>query len=547
MTSGSFVIPVPRARGLPILEEPPPVVPGLIDYPKIWAVRHGSRCYTEDNLDGVAEREHLSKFHGVSLGMYSGGPWDRGDSGYLSRAEVAAEIKAFNPDCVLTDYTDLMETGLTSDTGVKCSSEQGPGGLDWWIYKDADDGINDANRVTTFGTSYNTNITHYVTPDSNGQRLPQWFADKQIAEKFVPHLAPGGIGVGPNGMNLYVDVYDIRPRTSVTDMDGDGRRDNARSFYDPEIESHMIGKLDQFGNPEDPRGYSVEKAQAWRAGQRDYVLEIKAVYPDILFIANLVTWPRESLSFTPTFNLPFEYVDIAHGGQLEGMSLYQPVGGNSFPFSGVLSDGTVKPGSSFGSFQRCMGMYYVTMDYCVDPKYVMTDFHISALPENEISIETGTDRTLQNNTIKNRSPAPGSGTPFHLMRWGLTMTLMNNGFFNNNVKRGYSGASHYDEFGTTNSNTTGLNKGYLRQPVDPPPTSPDPSDPDLWWRKFEGGWAIANASHTRTITVPLSVFGGAGNGIRINGFQDPNHNDGTVVTGPFQLGPIDGIIILENN
>lgn len=541
MTDGSFTIPVPRAEGLPLpVQAPPPDDPGggAIEFPRVWAVAIGSRVYAENNADGERQRDHLSRFNGITLGMFSGGPWDSANpTSHLSRSDIVADFKARNPDIVLTDYTNVMEAGLGGRSSGKLYGEVGPNGIcDWWAYRDVDLGCGDANKFQTFPGPYNTNLTDFVTPDSQGRRYPQYYGDRIITEL----LAPVALGVGRQGINIYIDVADIRPRTNSTDYNGDGTSDNARRFYDDNTPSHV--NADQnYTAAQKALGRSI--AAAWRLGARRYTERVRDTYPDCIVICNIVTWPRETNQIPKQFILPPELIGWCQGGQIEGQSVLGDAD-TGFPFSGVLADGTPKPASTFGTWIRAYAMYVSMMDDIEEPKLVNNDFHIELTPEIGISLETGTDESLEGRLIRNFEP---TGGPWHLYRWGLCTTLLHNGYFQNTVRRGYSQSILGDETGLRNTSVTGLRKGFLGLPIDAPQLSARFGNQphQMWWREFDNGWAIVNTSHTNTLTFPISAVGGAGQVRRIEGVYDPSWNNGQPQNTDLSIPPIDGIILLK--
>jgi len=503
-----------------------------LDYPRFGSVRIGERVYAEDNTEGETERAAIALGDVVWLGLFSDGPWDNSpNAAHLSRSDIIDDLKTRNPDLIIFDYTDVGETSLTSDTGAYALTQTGPGGTDWFTYADADN--YPEGRVSTYPNSYNVNITTYVTPDGSGKRYPEVYGDYK--QGF--HIDPVAAGVGVNGVNIYNDVMDIRPRTNSTDINGDGTKDNARSYYDPENEDHVA----QQG------GLSVTISQAWRQGQANFVQQLIDDNSGILIAANLTTWSREYVS-TNEADAPAmlsEYVNLVHGGHCEGQSLPE----TGYPFSGVYADGNSKPGDQFGKWQRAHNSYTYCLDNCItlegnDAPFVLNEWHVELSPSSGSLPDSPEGRQIY-------TTYPTGGA-FNLVRWGLCSTLMENGYHavatvNPGSSSGnYSSTPQFDEYGTANTGTTGLSKGWLGQPIDPPQRSPWYGD--IYKREFDNGLVLLHIEHddsTSDHNINVTGEGGIGAGVwkRIDGVQDDTWNDGSTINADFTIPPIDGIIL----
>lgn len=101
-------------------------------------------------------------------------------------SSVLKAIKAKNTNILLAQYTLLNEViypyydmSVFADIYNKVSTERGPGGRgDWWI-RDAS-----GNIIGVYSNSRSINITEFVTPDSSGNRYPEWLAQRNYGAFF---------------------------------------------------------------------------------------------------------------------------------------------------------------------------------------------------------------------------------------------------------------------------------------------------------------------------------------------------------------------------
>jgi len=161
---------------------------------------------------------------------------------------------------------------------------------------------------------------------------------------------------------------------------------------------------------------------------------------------------------------------------------------------------------------------------------------------------------------------------YRRMRYGLTSTLMNDGYF---AYRPFALATvWYDEYsvdletGWTTQETAEPNDfgeeddaavGYLGRPLGGAQSSVTERSPDVitlesavsdlgfelyqqvWQREFQGGLVIVNPTNDWQEVRSL----GSGKYRRILGIQDLSHNNGEVVEGSLSLQPRDGIILVR--
>ncbi len=149
-------------------------------------------------------------------------------------------------------------------------------------------------------------------------------------------------------------------------------------------------------------------------------------------------------------------------------------------------------------------------------------------------VESGVAYTPINmiNVNTDNTGGQGSQTDYQSVRFGLTTTLLGDGYFSYDEST-YNHASlwSYDEFDAF----LGAPKSNLQNVYNPQQTS---IDQGVWLREFEEGQVIVNAT-TETKTIRLD-----GEFEKLHGTQDPEVNDGSIVyevTIPSQ----DGIILLR--
>jgi hypothetical protein len=138
----------------------------------------GMLISSPQNYDDPAFQQQIARLDLAILNMYN--HWTGAGS---SPSAAVNAIKALNPNILLGNYTIMTEVpSLDSDVSTanlraKVSAEKGPGGVgDWWAY------TADGQHTSHFGRdTWDTNLTLLTTPDSNGDRWPQWLAKRDNA------------------------------------------------------------------------------------------------------------------------------------------------------------------------------------------------------------------------------------------------------------------------------------------------------------------------------------------------------------------------------
>lgn len=199
---------------------------------------------------------------------------DHNVDGY-SIADITSYLKSRNPDVKLLQYVIINEVSQTSisfqEIRDKVSREKGAGGRgDWYARNAAGD------HVWEWPGTWMLNFSDYSTPDSNGQRLPQWLAD-WFSEKYFE--------VGGQWDGFFIDVMNIEPQKDYDwDLDGDN---DSRS--DPVI---------------------VDK---YTAGQMAFHDRFMQRYPQFIGMGNIADW------FVASNPLPERYRKTVNG-LIEGIA-----------------------------------------------------------------------------------------------------------------------------------------------------------------------------------------------------------------------------------
>ncbi|PJE77273.1 hypothetical protein COV05_00270 [Candidatus Uhrbacteria bacterium CG10_big_fil_rev_8_21_14_0_10_48_16] len=156
------------------------------------------------------------------------------------------------------------------------------------------------------------------------------------------------------------------------------------------------------------------------------------------------------------------------------------------------------------------------------------------MTDEYLSVEDGVayDPINMINVNTDNTGGKGSEDDYQSVRFGLTTTLLGNGYFSYDESTyNHSVIWTYDEFGVY----LGAPKSTLQNVYNPQQTS---IDQGVWLREFEEGQVIVNATST-TQTIRLK-----GEFEKIHGTQDVSVNDGRIVS-EITIAPQDGIILLR--
>jgi hypothetical protein len=216
-------------------------------FPKIGGYYINGTAYAEAD-----HRADIAKLDFAVISMWRG--WQING---MSITDVVKDIRsranaAGNEDLILSMYTMFMESASSPDNSAKLdvwnkmSEERGPGGaaVDWWARNTK------GENVSTWPGAWNTNITRFVVPDANGDRVPQWKAKRDFSAYSL---------ASPQLDSVFADSWFWRPR-SVADWNGDGINDDKN---DPTV-------------------------QRWyRLGMVDWLDQVTKLRPDVLVMGNV--------------------------------------------------------------------------------------------------------------------------------------------------------------------------------------------------------------------------------------------------------------------
>src|SRR5450759_135725 len=162
------------------------------------------------------------------------------------------------------------------------------------------------------------------------------------------------------------------------------------------------------------------------------------------------------------------------------------------------------------------------------------DWVTNVIQPNITMIETYEDNSIPSGLYDNRCIQSNFQPNYRKMRFGLTTTLLNDGYFSyemNTAGHGSLCLMWFDEY-----DKSGLGRGYLGYPIGQAKMKAGLLD--VWQRDYENGIVVVNAT-SETVTISLG-----GPFRKIKGTQDPAVNDGSLIT-QVTLQPRDGIILLR--
>jgi len=557
----------------------------------------GVNAWAEDASGGEYIREGIAKLDLVILGMNTDIIDDTTTpGGTMSRQDIVADIKSRSindegGDIWIFDYANGQETANTGGTTAnKLYDETGPAGAaanwdtqsigkggqgdtpqgtdltptgpyastglpvsDWW----GRDGSGFKRYTFTASTvPFTINVTTFVDTDSLGRYYPEFGVDNTIGPKQLdPFLiSNGGPGYGRQGINIYIDVFDLRPLSDNIDWNGDGVNDQARSFFDAFNQVHQDDNATVIGG-------GVVSAGEWRGGRRSIVDILKTRYPGIAVIGNVTTWVKQNTTFgdilrdvQPEYQLvkgtsvPPTNVTPRQSIIQGGIAGENQTFNAQFPVTGVGADGVPNglgfPGAEPG-FWLAFNEYRYMVEVSDDPKLACNDFVVEAFKP----------RLPDVNGRKAWDWVPDDDAIWHLMRWGLGLALQDDGMFCltpidvGTTRTGQKqGNVICDAFGTINQATTGLSKGWLGSPVTPgPATIPvvGSGNQAILIREYENGWNVVTTSKTQSLILPVSFLGGAGATKTFPGFQDPGHDNDQVITSNLTVQKMDSYQLLK--
>lgn len=364
----------------------------------------------------------------------------------------------------------------------------------------------DRGDPNSFFAAVNRNNWWLYENGSSGATVPSTFSSK-LTLINITHFAPRDLATGLRpyeygaaySERMYCSGDALHPRNAAPSLDG-FFLDNVFSMPRANGDWNLDGVIDSKADP---------TVQLWlRTGERDFYNELSKIAPEKMLIGNIGSWPKLSTT-DPNAVAPLN--NIFRGGVFEGAI------GESFSVE------------SYAGFNEVMAYYLYLMETTTGPRLQMV---------NQASLQlNGSDRY---------DPAP-----FHAMRYGICMTLMNDGYYTGEGIYGHTGTLDqiiwFDEY-----DAGGLGEGYLGQPTKDwrgaAQTGPRWAYGPLgvWAREFEGGIAIVNPKGNGTQTVAFQDLGGP-QWKHFKGTQDPVTNDGQEIFGDITLAERDGVILLRRH
>jgi hypothetical protein len=392
-------------------------------FPRIATISIGNGI----DLANPERLEIISRTDVAILGLWPGwGPFNG-----MTMADVVNRVRSKNSNILVAPYTNTTEANESkTDIFKKVSSETGPNGKqDWWLRK------SDGTQTSHWLGNFSVNHSHFVTPDANGERYPEWLAKYNFNNLFSK--APFNA--------VFSDVMTAGAH-EVADWDGDGVNDEKNGAV---------------------------AIKAVTEGHVTYMNKMAELKPGLVRIGNLTE------TFHPSRTLPDSYVGLIEGGRIEGAL------GQTWSIE------------TWHGWSGMMYEYRRLMASIREPKIAIINAHVKE-------------------------------TDYKLLRYGLTSTLMDNGYFaaDPNGLPDFSWQFWYDEFD--------LDLGYA---IDGPQTSAWSNG--VYRREFQNGLVLVNPRGNGIRTVDV------GSGWkRFSGTQDPSHNSGQRVE-TLSLEDADGIILLR--
>ena len=284
-------------------------------YPLLGGMLIGS----PQNYQQSSYQKQIAKLDLAILGMYNG--WNGGGA-----ATAVNQIHALNSSILLGNYTIMTEipNDNSGDTASQyerdgLESNVGPNGIgDWWAY----DSTGAHTDWTGGGGSYtwDTNVTPWVTPDSNGYHWPEW-----LAHANYQHIIQG-----VNFNIWYSDNNFWEPRDS------------------PDWERNGID--------DDPNNITVRNW--WRNGQRLYYTAAASIAPNLPVMINADS----------------DLDGSVYPSGADHFTQYQNVVGGAFLEHVIGADWSVE---TWGGWSMMMGWYHHIFSNLLSPKMVMLDAYFS--------------------------------------------------------------------------------------------------------------------------------------------------------------------------
>ncbi|OQW51021.1 MAG: hypothetical protein A4S09_10840 [Proteobacteria bacterium SG_bin7] len=140
--------------------------------------------------------------------------WARWTSGKTTISDLVKKIKLLHPGILVGQYTILSEAqNITNPNAANFDKAQKLSQEDWWLRNIAGELV----QWTSKHNAYETNITTWTRPDKYGLRYPQWLANRDYNNFFLP----------TNGFDLwYFDLVLSKPAVRYADWNRNGVTDS---------------------------------------------------------------------------------------------------------------------------------------------------------------------------------------------------------------------------------------------------------------------------------------------------------------------------------
>jgi len=199
------------------------------------------------NYNDSAYQKELSRMNIVILGFYRG--WNPNKSENPIQ-KVVANLKSLNPSLKIGQYTVLNESNNNYRDSAKKDIRDKLNSHGWWL-------LNASGGKVQWTHKYNAweiNFTNWAPADENGQRYPQWRAERDYQVFFQPV---------PEFDIWYLDNIMHKPRVKA-DWDSDGVDDDPS---DPRIlaawRARLSGALGTY--PGNCSGTAFDGQHGWRS------------------------------------------------------------------------------------------------------------------------------------------------------------------------------------------------------------------------------------------------------------------------------------------
>ncbi len=455
---------------------------------------------------------------------------------------VVAKLRDHNPDTRIGAYNNIDEIAIDEQLRENCK-------------KDVDHPLCQLHAALDSGTIRQCGLGYtWWATNPEGDCISDWpnKCNVNITDAAEPQLraVPGGQGETRQYFG-YADYYaDVFIENVFRHADFDLWYTD---IFQPSVREHK-GKLDSYadldcdGAPDHPAGIFTddkgvlqtegpaveERAKVIGAAKRRamarFVETVRARYPEVAFMGNSASWlmpPQFNKGTEPVYP---EYDQLLDGGHVESVI------GPKWAYSGTGADG--ERVNSYGSFEAALATYRFQLRYArgeevqVQPVVYDTGYLPEGLPSKE-----ATPELTKENPNKWRT-----------LRYGLGLTLLDNGYFTPNVSQ-LEGEFNKRDIPIMDEYTRGLpwtcsaSTKWLGQPASGPLGVPPTQAfaKGVWVREFQHGLIVVNphisrhADGTRQVNDAQIIELPAGNWTRMDGAQDPSHNNGEPIKANGQL------------